>query len=275
MFTNFVKIVISETIKTFKNPLRLKNIFNKRLFLSWLWSFRPEEKTEWSTWSKSGFTIRNYNNYQQYSRHQGSKLERIMLDGKESWLNYYDVGYRDILRERLKERIPAKGMNVLCLAARLGTEVKAFIDLGCFAVGIDLNPGNGNKYVVNGDFHDLQYADESIDIVFTNSFDHVLHPERILSEIKRILKPQGQIFIELSLGTEEGSNPGDYETFFWRKIEEVIRLFQEYSFELIYEEIIAKPFNGGKFLIFKKDFHNDNYSEKENEQSTKIKSIVA
>ena len=48
--------------------------------------------------------------------------------------------------------------TVLCLAARIGTEVKAFLDLGCFAIGIDLNPGTDNRYVVHGDFHDLQFA---------------------------------------------------------------------------------------------------------------------
>ena len=37
-------------------------------------------------------------------------------------------------------------------------EVRAFLDHGAFAVGIDLNPGRDNRYVMVGDFHQLQFA---------------------------------------------------------------------------------------------------------------------
>ena len=56
-----------------------------------------------------------------------------------------------------------------------------FIDHGAFAVGIDLNPGRDNRWVVIGDFHALQYADASVDVVYTNSFDHVFELERVLA----------------------------------------------------------------------------------------------
>lgn len=56
-------------------------------------------------------------------------------------IDNYDKTYRKHLRDRLQSHINVKGTSVLCLAARVGTEVKAFLDLGCFAMGIDLNPG--------------------------------------------------------------------------------------------------------------------------------------
>lgn len=243
---------ILETLKTLKNPLRIKNLFNKKQLMSWRWSFRPEEKTILIQEENSEFKKRNYQNYEEYIRHQRSKLDRFMLDWENVWIKDYDVYYRDLLRERITPHISTRGLAVLCLAARLGTEVKAFIDVGCFAIGIDLNPGKENKYVVTGDFHQLQYADESTDIIFTNSFDHVLYPEKILSEMKRILKPKGKIFIEIAQGSNDGSIPGDYESFFWNKIEDIIQLIEAYSFKVIYQETIKKPFDGGQFIIFEK-----------------------
>ena len=57
------------------------------------------------------------------------------------------------------------GQDAAVVGARIGTEVKAFLDLGAVAIGIDLNPGENNRYVVYGDFHDLQFASGSIDVV--------------------------------------------------------------------------------------------------------------
>lgn len=42
------------------------------------------------------------------------------------------------------------GTTVLCLGARLGGEVRAFKSHGATALGIDLNPGEGNMDVVAG-----------------------------------------------------------------------------------------------------------------------------
>jgi hypothetical protein len=41
-----------------------------------------------------------------------------------------------------------------------------------FSVGIDLNPGPRNGYVLHGDFHNIIFADASIDAVYTNALDH-------------------------------------------------------------------------------------------------------
>jgi len=85
---------------------------------------------------------------------------------------------------------------MLCLAARIGTEVKSFLDLGAFAVGIDINPGKKNKYVLFGDFQDIQFAPKCADIIFTNSIDHVYDIEKFLSEIKRVLKMKVFLFVK-------------------------------------------------------------------------------
>ena len=103
--------------------------------------------------------------------------------------------------------------TVLCLAARIGTEVKAFLDLGCRAIGIDLNPGKENPYVVQGDFHDLQYAPQSMDVVYTNSLDHAFDLERIAKEVLKVLKPDGLFLVEAVQGRDQGVDPGFFESF--------------------------------------------------------------
>jgi len=81
-----------------------------------------------------------------------------------------------------------------------------FIDHGVFAVRIDLNPGRDNRRMVVGDFHALQYADASVDVVYTNSLDHAFELERVLAEVRRVLKPEGTCLVEVGLGTEEGAS---------------------------------------------------------------------
>ncbi|MBE3128753.1 MAG: class I SAM-dependent methyltransferase, partial [Actinobacteria bacterium] len=147
-------------------------------------------------WSKSDINnklkVKKYKNYDEYIKHQSSKLEKL----SESFINEYDIKYREILYKRLlKQNLVKPNMNVLCLATRIGTEVKAFIDIGCFAIGIDINPGTLNEYVVYGDFHDIQFAPNSIDVVFSNSIDHSFNLEILIKEIKRVLKINGLLII--------------------------------------------------------------------------------
>ena len=56
------------------------------------------------------------------------------------------------------------GCSVLCLGARLGGEVRAFTAMGALSIGIDLNPGPNNAYVLPGDFHHLQFAQSVFDV---------------------------------------------------------------------------------------------------------------
>ena len=135
-------------------------------------------------------------------------------------------------------------MSVLCLGARIGTEVKSFLDLGCFAVGIDLNPGRENRYVLHGDFHELQFAAGSIDMAFTNSLDHVYSVDRLIAEVARVLKPGGLFLLEADRGSGTGKRPGHYETFWWSSIEDVIALFEGARFLLTRRISFERPWVG-------------------------------
>src|SRR6266403_5941993 len=76
-------------------------------------------------WNAGGdkFQKRGYDSYEAYLEHQKAKLETHDFGG-------YDTEFRAALRERLAALdIEWPGRSVLCLGARIGTEVKAFLDL--------------------------------------------------------------------------------------------------------------------------------------------------
>jgi len=221
-------IILNELLATIKRPKRLLNIFDKRrlfwypntLFLKWKYG------ENWTRHSSKGFEKREYKTYKEYIKHQKLKLQRMHLTD-------YDTRYRKALRARLEKiNILQPGMSVLCLGARLGTEVKSFLDLGCFATGIDLNPGKNNKFVVYGDFHDIQFPDNSLDIVFTNSIDHVYSIEKVIGEIKRILKPNGLLILQADLGLEEERSRFLFESFRWTKVDDLVSFFEKSNFKL-------------------------------------------
>jgi len=193
------------------------------------------------------FHQRQYDNYQDYIEHQAAKLRFESICPVD--LPDYDKKYRQVLRDRIKSsNLIKEGQSVLCLGARLGTEVKAFLDHGCFAVGIDLNPGKLNYYVLPGDFHNLQFADRSVDVVFSNSFDHVFDREKFVKEVARVLKSRGLLVIEVGRGRKEGGSSGFYESLHWSTIDELLSFLKNYGFECLRRQSIDFPM-GGEHLI--------------------------
>jgi SAM-dependent methyltransferase len=130
------------------------------------------------------------------------------------------------------------------LGARLGTEVKAFLDLGCFAIGIDLNPGADNRYVVTGDFHHLQFPTASTDVVFTNSLDHALDINQVASEVKRVLKPGGRFVLEIGRGLADGGRPLYYEAVAWQRVDDVLAILAGHGFTTISRSSFEYPWPG-------------------------------
>lgn len=175
------------------------------------------------------FIRRKYKSYEEYLEHQKEYLNLEF----ERFKNEEEAMYHLLSKVFKNEPLVEHGMSVLCLGARLGGEVRAFRDCGCFAVGLDLNPGPLNKFVVHGDFHEIQFASESVDIIFTNSLDHMLEPQKVITEIKRVLKPNGYLFLVISGADQQG--PGGHESFWWEANhpEYFYQLFESEGFELI------------------------------------------
>ena len=154
---------IIENLKKFKTKVCF--YINKQ------YVFNTKEKV------KFPFSKLDFKSYEEYLTLQKSKLDTF--DERSLWLKEYEAVYKVLLRDCLTGFSFNKPINCLCLGARRGTEVEIFNELGIFTVGIDLNPGKGNKYVVTGDASDIQYPENSINIVYTNSLDHFLRIETV------------------------------------------------------------------------------------------------
>lgn len=138
--------------------------------------------------------------YSEHVARQASKLDGMIRAG----VALRNPKTAEMFRRRFElVALPSNSM-VLCLAARLGDEVEAWRQLGHIqAIGIDLNPGPDNPYVVVGDFHDLQFASSSVDCVYCNSLDHAYDLDKIASEVRRVLKPGGLFVLDVVYGYAE------------------------------------------------------------------------
>lgn len=201
----------------------------------------------WET-TEDGFSRRVYPDYDTYLQHQKTKFDAA----RSRFVRRHDERFHTALSDRLAA-LPHDftGRTVLCVAARQGTEVRAFVDRGAFAVGIDLNPGRENRYVVVGDFHALQYGDGVVQYVYTNSLDHAFDLDRVLAEIRRVLARDGVLIAELNGGAGEGSAAGFYESSSWSSIEEMRRRIESHGFALVSRAPFSVPWAGEQLVLRK------------------------
>lgn len=143
--------------------------------------------------------IRQYENYEEYVAHQkskaphGSDLHIALSKGGSKWDDDCE-GFRRIFTEH-QELLDCR-KKALCLGARTGQEVFVLQELGLTdTIGIDLN--DDPPLVIEGDVHDVPFEDNSFDFVFSNIFDHVLYPEKFVSEIERVLSPGGYCMLHV------------------------------------------------------------------------------
>jgi SAM-dependent methyltransferase len=201
-------------------------------------------------WEQAGgLAARKYPDYETYLAHQAMKF------GGLRWKTVakHDRRFHEELSVRLRAlAIDFRGRSVLCLAARQGSEVRAFIDQGAFAVGIDLNPGPRNRFVVVGDFHELQFADASLDYVYTNSLDHAFDLNRIMKEVRRVLKPTGRLIVEANMAGGEGAARGAFESLVWANANELVQRIEESAFRVAQRESFDLPWKGEQ-IIFARD----------------------
>lgn len=215
-----------KTIKNFVRPFVNEFKENKRN--------RYRQKLFQKDWNHDGeFSTRVYSDYGSYLEHQASKLELMQDHLNKNYENFYKQFYTRFLHTKELEKCE----TVLCLGARNGVEVEALIELGKFAVGVDLNPGQGNKYVVTGDFHSLVFADKSVDAVYTNCLDHAFDLEKIINEIKRVLTSKGFFITDICLGRNEGFMPGGFESLSWKTADELINKIQTLGMKLLHSSV--------------------------------------
>lgn len=241
------RLLIDQIGQTLQRPGRLLRLLDpEKSAQSWRY-YRMKLKAgdQWDTGPGERLSGRRLDSYEDYLDLQKSKL--AFLD-----LRAHERRFRDALGQRLAD-LPCvgRGKTVLCLGARLGGEVAAFIDQGCFAVGLDLNPGAQNPYVVTGDFHRMQFADHSVDIVYSNSIDHAFDLGRLMAEVGRILKADGHVIFEPDPGRAEGDRTASdlWQTLSWETTDGFVDAVVATGFELVSRRSFAYP-RGGTQLLF-------------------------
>lgn len=154
---------------------------------------------------EDGLRRRAYSSYDEYVTHQRQKFDEVIkMQGGFSnetvaaWRWKYYRRFRGLLA-----LLPPTAV-IVCAGARQGTEVEVLRDLGFRnAYGIDLNPGPNNPYVREGDFHKLPQADRTVDLVYSNSLDHVYDFDRFFSDHARALKGDGYVLYELAQSVDD------------------------------------------------------------------------
>tara|TARA_B100000886_G_scaffold340500_1_gene310550 strand:+ start:21539 stop:22198 length:660 start_codon:yes stop_codon:yes gene_type:complete len=144
--------------------------------------------------------LNRYDNYSDYVEHQKNKTtdpEKIKKWFNDEWDLKYN-GFVEIFQRN--QRYLRNKNNAICLGSRTGQEVKALIDLGLEAIGLDLVAFP--PYTIQGDIHNINKSDNSIDLVFTNIFDHSLYPEKFCNEMERICRKKGHIIIHFQKGID-------------------------------------------------------------------------
>jgi SAM-dependent methyltransferase len=136
------------------------------------------------------------------------------------------------------------GGKVLCLGARSGMEVEAFIQLGYESIGIDLI--EWKPYVIAMDMMDMKF-DYKFDIIYTNSIDHCFDLFKFIQQIKNNLNLNGIAVIDFVhnkrkiIGTHEAVN---IET-----CEDLTGAFYDNGFKLIGEyHTLQKRYTKGRAI---------------------------
>lgn len=168
--------------------------------------------------------VRPYTSEAEYLAHQKEKTEHPILQAKIKARWGKDLGRFAEGFTCLKGVLPPDAQAV-CLGARLGAEVQALRNLGYIAIGIDLVPCP--PLVIKGDFSAIPLCNGTKHLAYCNSIDHVLHMERFVAEIGRVLKRPGWFLGVVPIGTF-----GNYEA---RRIDSTMEILEFFpGFEVVH-----------------------------------------
>lgn len=182
---------------------------------------------------------RNYDSYEKYIKHQKKKTTYPGRK-KRAKLAWGKTKKKFIKRFKCLDNYITIG-KALCLGSRFGVEVEVLQDKGFDAIGIDLVAFP--PYTIEGDFHNIPFEDNTFDLIFSNSVDHVLNLDKFSKEIERVLKPEGYILFNIYLGHFRR-----YESLRIDKIDELMSFFGNFS---VISEITRGREKTGRELILR------------------------
>ena len=153
---------------------------------------------------------------------------------------------------------------------------RAIKELGPDALVLDLGSGSRRRarHVINleieplpnvdivGDGHQLPFADEVFDVVILEAvLEHVLTPQEVISEVHRVLRPGGWIYVAVPFMQGYHAAPGDYQRYTVQGLEALLSDFQKSDGGLsvgatsalhwVFKEYIGVLFSFGNLWIYK------------------------
>lgn len=157
---------------------------------------------------------RDFPTYEAYVYHQGGKAR----GRREHLLTHLERNTESFTRVFSKAAPYLTPGPVLCLGARTGAESIGATRAGfAGSVGIDLHPVGPT--VLQGDWHDLQFPDDSFANAYCNSLDHCLYLDKFAAEVRRVLLPGGRLYVMATnrpQSEEEWRAKGGNEALYWR-----------------------------------------------------------
>ena len=130
------------------------------------------------------------------------KLYKLAKSRNKSEKDYFDFEkfQAEMVLKSLKRRgILLKGSKVLDIGSGRGGYSYALNKNGAYVVSLDIDRKmftSSNKRFVNADAINLPFKASSFDMVFCSSvIEHLEEPEKLLLEIKRILKKEGICYL--------------------------------------------------------------------------------
>jgi ubiquinone/menaquinone biosynthesis C-methylase UbiE len=140
-----------------------------------------------------------------------STQDRAVASQYDAWARVYDWFWRRYINQTLPvaQRTAAvrSGEQVLDLACGTGELLSRIAEEmpGAELVGIDVAPGmvararkklGSEAQVWQGDAHDLPFAENRFDVVVcANTFHYFAQPAVVLSEVRRVLTPDGRLVV--------------------------------------------------------------------------------
>lgn len=202
-----MKIFFSKLIINLKNLIDLLT----RKLVNFFYNLKTVPETK--------FKKRVYPSYKFYLFHQ--KIKTFIRSGKlkasySRALSNFEDEFKNINFLNIQ--------NILCVAARMGTEVHALRNLKYNAIGIDICYPKFSRYVHYGEFEDIPYYDHSFDAIYTNSIDHLYSLKKSIIEFNRVLKNNAFLIVRLQNGFDETfiNHFRDYESLAWSKKEDIL-----------------------------------------------------
>ena len=163
---------------------------------------------------------RTFTDYEEYVYKQGGKAR----GNRDKLLRHLEKNTQAFTRTFQRAKPHLKAGRVLCLGARTGAESLGAIAAGFGgSVGIDLHPVG--ETVLPGDWHHLDFPAGSFENVYSNSLDHCLYLDRLLSGVKRILVRDGRFYLmatnRAGATLETWMAKGGNEALYWQTSDEL------------------------------------------------------